>query len=159
MDSFKECRKKNKRGEKRATRSILAICRRYRFSRHSPALYPRPCRLRQRAPKFSMCGNVKEVYADGFAILHAARNNLHNCAGPVCCSCVFCGAHSLTSRSERRKFHFNHSCKSYTDYSRDNNTFRIFAILLMIDSRFALIRARDYESRVNCIFHSEIYYN
>lgn len=100
MDSFKECRKKDKRWRERATRSILAICRRYRFQPTFSALYPRPCRLRQRAPKFSMCGNVKEVYADGFAILHAARNNLHNCAGPVCCSCVFCSAYSLTSRSE-----------------------------------------------------------
>lgn len=75
-----------------------------------------------RAPKFSVCGNVREVYADGFAILRAARNNLHNCAGPFAIAFStrreFSLFNELLSRNEWRKLHFNYSCKSYRLQSR-----------------------------------------
>lgn len=113
--------------------SVVAIV----FSETFSALYPRRYRLRQRAPKFSMCGN--EVYADGFAILHTR-------VGIIC----------IIARSRTLQLHFllryttslagvangeNFSSiirANHVDYSRNNDTSNIFAILLMIDSCFAV---------------------
>lgn len=53
------------------------------FSRHSARVISASLSLTTARTQVFRVWQRREVYADGFAILHAARNNLHNCAGPL----------------------------------------------------------------------------